>query len=135
MASSLHRQGVDGLKRENNVPADPVLSRELKSLRDELAAVQGLRLAQSADQHAEAAVSTGTGAGAAVESAAPAGQPQESSKEQGKQQELRSQLHDLVKEITDLVEGAEKNIAVHPAMSIVSALVLGILIGRLLGRR
>ena len=114
------------------MPADPVLSRELKSLRDELAAVQGLRLAQSADQRAEAA---GTGAGAADESAAPAGQPQVSSKEQDKERKLRSQLHDLVKEITVLVGGAEKSIAEHPAMSIVSALMLGILIGRLLGRR
>ena len=114
------------------MPADPVLSRELKSLQEELAAGRQ-RPAQSTDRPAEPAVRTGTGAGAAVngESAAQAGRLEESLTEQ----KLRGQLSDLVKEITDFVDDAEKNISAHPAMSIVSAMLLGIVIGSLLGRR
>ena len=111
----------------------PVLSRELSSLREELASAQRQRPIQSTDSLAEAAVSTGTGAGAGVigDSAASARRPEESSDEQ----ELHSQLRDLVKEITDFVNDAENNISAHPAMSVVAAMLLGIVIGSLLARR
>jgi ElaB/YqjD/DUF883 family membrane-anchored ribosome-binding protein len=62
---------------------------------------------------------------------APTGRPEETPIEQ----ELRSQLRDLVKEVTDFVDEAEKNISAHPAMSIVAAMLLGIVIGSLLARR
>ena len=38
-------------------------------------------------------------------------------------------------QVTDPFEEAEKNIAAHPVQSVLSTLVVGILIGRLLGRR
>jgi ElaB/YqjD/DUF883 family membrane-anchored ribosome-binding protein len=37
--------------------------------------------------------------------------------------------------ITEFVEEAEQNVSEHPTASVVGALVVGILIGRLLGRR
>lgn len=61
----------------------------------------------------------------------PSGRPEESAAEE----ELSSQLHDLVKEITDFVDEAEENIAAHPAMSIAAAMLLEIAIGSLLARR
>ena len=111
------------VERENVVPADPVLSRELKSLQEELATGRQ-RPAPSADR---------PGAGAAVngDSAASAGRPEEFPTEQ----KLRGQLSDLVKEFTDFVDDAEKNISAHLAMSIVAAILLGIVVGSLLGRR
>ncbi len=47
---------------------------------------------------------------------------------------LRDQLGELVDQVTQFFEDAEKNIAAHPAESVIAALLLGILIGRLLGR-
>ena len=101
---------------------DPVLSRELKSLQEELSIAQRVRAVQNAP-----------GAGAAVsgETVAPVGRSEESAEAR----ELRGQLRDLVKEITDFVGDAEKNVSAHPAMSIVAAMLLGMLIGSLLGRR
>ena len=55
--------------------------------------------------------------------------------ESAEQSELRDQLHDLAREVTHYFEEAENSISAHPAESVVSALVVGILIGRLLGRR
>jgi ElaB/YqjD/DUF883 family membrane-anchored ribosome-binding protein len=49
--------------------------------------------------------------------------------------ESQGQLRELVQEITGFVEDAEKNISAHLAMSVVAAMLLGILIGSLLGRR
>ena len=113
------------------MPPDPVLSRELKSLHEELATAQRQRPVQSADRPAESTVGTGTGVGAAVIGAAHTGRPEDPPAEQ----ELRSQLRDLVEEITGFVDEAEKNISAHPAMSIVAAMLLGIVIGSLLARR
>ncbi len=48
---------------------------------------------------------------------------------------LREQLRDFVDEITDFFEEAEKNVAAHPAESVLGAMLVGILIGYLLGRR
>jgi hypothetical protein len=107
------------------------LSRELKSLQEELATAQRQRPVRSADRPAESGVGTGTGVGAAAIGAGPTGRPEESPTEQ----ELRSQLRDLVKEFTDFVDEAEKNISAHPATSIVAAMLLGIVIGSLLARR
>jgi ElaB/YqjD/DUF883 family membrane-anchored ribosome-binding protein len=123
---------ADAIERENVVATDPVVSRELKSLQEELATARQ-RTALSADRPAEPAVGRGTGAVMEVrsDSAAPASRSEEPSTEQ----ELRRQLSDLVKEISNFVDDAEKNISEHPAMSIVAAMLLGIVIGSLLGRR
>ena len=48
---------------------------------------------------------------------------------------LPSFVPDLPGEVTGFFEEAEKSIATHPAQSVVGGLLVGILIGRLLGRR
>ncbi len=101
--------------------ADPVLSRELKSLQDELSVSQRQRV-----QPPPAAGTADT-----LETAVPTARFEESAEEK----ELRGQLQDLVKEITEFVDDAEKNIAAHPAMSVIAAMLSGILIGSLLSRR
>ena len=88
--------------------SDVLVSRELKSLQDELAAGKIDRAARG-------------GAGASS-SAGPAGSAAQS-------QEAPAD------EVTELFGKAETNIAAHPAQSVAAALLVGILIGRLLGRR
>jgi ElaB/YqjD/DUF883 family membrane-anchored ribosome-binding protein len=51
------------------------------------------------------------------------------------ERELREQLRELADEVTHFFDQAEKNIAEHPSESVIGALVVGILIGRLLGTR
>jgi len=101
---------------------DVVLSRELKSLQEEISASQKERAA------AFAAATT------AAASAAPpsAVEPIEEAPEA---RELRDQLRELASEVTGFFEEAEKSISAHPTQSVVGALLVGILIGRLLGRR
>jgi ElaB/YqjD/DUF883 family membrane-anchored ribosome-binding protein len=100
------------------MPGDVVLSRELKSLQEEVSASQKERAAASA----------------AATSAAPpsAAEPIEETPEA---RELRDQLRELASEVTSFFEDAEKSISAHPTQSVVGALLVGILIGRLLGRR
>ncbi len=95
---------------------DTVVSRELKSLQEELSTAQRERAASPAASPT-----------AAPPNAAPPESPDE--------RELRDQLRALADEVTNLVEEAEKGIAAHPAQSLGGALLVGILIGRLLGRR
>ena len=98
--------------------ADVVVSHELKSLRDELAATQRER-----------------SAAATVPPAASSPAAAEPVKETPEERALRDQLHDLANEVTSFFEEAEKGISAHPAQSVISALLVGILIGRLLGKR
>ena len=96
--------------------ADMVVSRELKSLQDELSATQRERPATPA-----------------APSATPA-EPATPSNTDGNEGELREQLRELASEVTSFFEDAEKGIVAHPTQSVVGALLLGILVGRLLGR-
>ncbi len=96
--------------------ADIVVSRELKLLQDELSGVQRERSATPAVPPL-----------AAPRAAEP---PKESAGER----ELRDQLRELVNEVTSFFEDAEKNISAHPTQSVIGAMLVGILIGRLLGR-
>ena len=48
---------------------------------------------------------------------------------------IAAQLQDLVDHIKEFAEEAEQNIAEHPTATVVGALLLGILIGRLLAKR
>ncbi len=96
--------------------ADIVVSRELKSLQDELSAAQRERSAASA----------------VPPPAAPSAA--EPPKESAQNRELRDQLRELVNEVTSFFEDAEKNISAHPTQSVIGAMLVGILIGRLLGR-
>ena len=115
------------------MPVDAVLSRELKSLQEELAATRRQRPVQSAGGLAGPPVGAGTGAGTAAvgESLAPNGRQEEPADEQ----ELRSQLRDLAKEVTDFANDAEKNISAHPATSMLAALLMGMVIGSLIAHR
>jgi len=96
--------------------SDVVVSRELKSLQDELSAVQRARSAAAAPP------------AAAPRAAAPVA-------ESADERELRDQLRELAGEATSFFEDVEKNISTHPTQSVIGALLVGILIGRLLGRR
>ena len=96
---------------------DAVVSRELRSLQDELSISQRERASPAA--------------GAGGTTAMPPVPPTETVEEL----ELRQQLRELVNEVTTFFEEAEKNIAAHPTESVVGALLVGVLIGRLLGRR
>jgi ElaB/YqjD/DUF883 family membrane-anchored ribosome-binding protein len=100
--------------------ADAVVSRELRSLQDELLTSQRERVT------AEPSTATPAGPTPAA-SASPA--------ETAEEHELRQQLRELVNEVTTFFEEAEKDIAAHPTQSVVGALLVGVLIGRLLGRR
>ena len=112
--------GDEELGRANVVAADPVLSRELKSLREELSAPRRER--QSAPVHD---VSAGE------KTAAPANQAEDT----GEEQQQRHELREFVNTITEFFKEAEKDVSAHPTASVIGAMVVGILIGRLLGRR
>jgi ElaB/YqjD/DUF883 family membrane-anchored ribosome-binding protein len=101
----------------STMAADIVVSRELKSLQDELSAAQRERLTVPA------------AASAVPPSSA------EPLKESPDERELRDQLRDLTSEVTNFFEEAEKGISAHPTQSVIGALLVGILVGRLLGRR
>jgi len=98
--------------------SDDVVSRELKSLQEELSAAQRQRAERSA---------------AAPPTQAPASPGPISGTTES--HDLRDQLGELANAVTSFIEEAEKEVAAHPAHSVVGALVVGILIGRLLGRR
>lgn len=97
--------------------ADAVVSRELKSLREEISTAQRERSAASAAPPVMPSLS---------------GEP---ARESPDERELRDQLRELANEVTSFFEEAEKSISAHPTQSVVGALLAGILIGRLLGRR
>jgi hypothetical protein len=94
--------------------ADAVLSRELKSLQDE----SQVRIRERPSPPPDRKVT-------------PAGQPEDAP--QG--QPPNGQIREFVKDITEFFADAEKNVSAHPAASVIGAMVVGILIGRLLGRR
>jgi hypothetical protein len=98
--------------------SDDVVSRELKSLQEELSATQRQRAERPAAASPTPAPSSPGPISATAES-----------------HELRDQLGELANAVTSFIEEAEKEVAAHPAQSVVGALVVGILIGRLLGRR
>jgi ElaB/YqjD/DUF883 family membrane-anchored ribosome-binding protein len=95
---------------------DVLVSRELKSLQDELSASRKERVAAT-----PAATATPLAAEPVLET------PDD--------RDLRDQLGQFAKELTDLFQEAEKGVSAHPTQSVVGALLVGILIGRLLGRR
>jgi ElaB/YqjD/DUF883 family membrane-anchored ribosome-binding protein len=101
---------------------DVVVSRELKSLQDELSAAKTQRAANSAGSAAASAPM------AAPTAAEPPSEPSDEA-------ELQGQMRQFAHELTELFGEAEKGISAHPAQSVAGALLVGILIGRLLGRR
>ncbi len=99
---------------------DAIVSRELKSLQEELSVSQRERAAASG--HASPPL---------VAPAATA----ELAKETPEEKELRDQLRALMDEVKIFFAETEKNISAHPTQSVIGALLVGILIGHLLGRR
>ena len=101
-------------------PNDSVLLHELKSLREEVSSSQKERLSRAADR-----------ASAGDEAAGSPVQPIEAIEER----RLDGELRELVDAIKEFAQDAEKNASAHPAATAIGAMVVGILIGRLLGRR
>ena len=100
--------------------ADAVLSRELKELHAELSSPRRKRSPPAEDHASPAADNT----------------PRAPSPEEAAQEEqLKGELRELVDTVTEFVEDTEKNMSAHPTASVVGALLVGIVIGRLLGRR
>jgi hypothetical protein len=99
--------------------ADILVSRELKLLQQEL----------SASRKDRAAPPPATTMGAAPPTAP------DTVPETPDERELRDQLGQFASELTNLFTDAERGIAAHPTQSVAGALLVGILIGRLLGRR
>jgi len=97
--------------------ADVVVSRELKSLQDEISTAQRERSAASAVPRPATPGATGP------------------VPESVDERELRDQLRELAGEVTSFFEDVEKNVSAHPTQSVIGAMLVGILIGRLLGRR
>jgi ElaB/YqjD/DUF883 family membrane-anchored ribosome-binding protein len=95
---------------------DAVMSRELKSMQEELSTTHRARLAARAASAAATKVT-------------------EAPKEIPEERELFDQLRELASEATGYFDEAEKAISAHPTQSVVGALLVGILIGRMLGRR
>ena len=100
--------------------ADVALSRELKSLEEEVAASQRMRPTPPTDIAL---------AGSAATDAT------NLPKNAGEHQQLQAEFRDFVSTITGFFEDAETSVATHPTASVTGAMVVGILIGRLLGRR
>jgi outer membrane murein-binding lipoprotein Lpp len=90
--------------------SDADLHAEIEALRREIAAMRAEQVAaKSGAAKAEEAIE----AGAAT---------------------LTEQLRGLAREISDLTEETEKGVVAHPLTSVLAALVLGVLIGRVLPR-
>lgn len=96
---------------------DPLLSRELNALREELSTARREQTETAAPPKDEPTP------------------PPEPSQDRAADDEARQRLDEFIDEATQFFEQAEKSIASHPAQSVVGALLVGILIGRLLGRR
>jgi ElaB/YqjD/DUF883 family membrane-anchored ribosome-binding protein len=104
-------------RREDKVTADAVLSREVKSLHEEVSAARNSEPPPDDMRGGE------TGQRAA--------QPEANVADQ----RPKTEAGEIVKAIAEFVAEAENNIAAHPAANMLGALVVGILIGRLLARR
>ena len=100
--------------------ADAVVSRELKSIQEELSPSQREHPSSPADP---VSVSAGTA-------------PQTSQLEDtADEQQLHGTVGKFIEAIKEFYEEAEKNVSAHPAAHLIGGIVVGILIGRLVGRR
>ena len=99
--------------------ADTILARELLALQDQLSAAPRRRAAPAVEVEAEG-----------QSEAAP-----DRSDVAGEERQIAEQLHDLASLIKEYAEEAEQTVAEHPTASVIGALLLGVLIGRLLGKR
>jgi len=108
---------------------DPLLTRELKALQDDLSTVQRRRrVRQDASPAAAVEVPAGPSPGG------PAAEKPHDDSEDADAQKLREQVREFFDETAEFFHEAEKNIGTHPISSVLGALLIGILIGRMLGR-
>jgi hypothetical protein len=105
---------------------DPVVARELKALQDDVSTSQRQRHAR---REAAPAVSPDASTREAISVTS-----NEPAEEADDAQELRDHFREFLDEATAFFDEAEKNIAAHPTASVLGALLIGILIGRLAGR-
>jgi ElaB/YqjD/DUF883 family membrane-anchored ribosome-binding protein len=105
---------------------DPVVARELKFLQDGVSTSQRQR--RSRREAAPAAHA------AAPSPESISAKPQDEA-EAADAQKLGDELRELLHEASGFFEEAENNIAAHPTASVLGALLVGILIGRLTARR
>ena len=94
--------------------ADTMLTHELDSLHQKLAGLHRKRRSQSADRPAAKRVY----------------RPGKTAEDHG----LHGEILEFIKLIANYVEEAKGNVSAHPSCSVLGAMVVGILIGRLLGR-
>jgi ElaB/YqjD/DUF883 family membrane-anchored ribosome-binding protein len=98
--------------------AGSALSKELEALKEELAALRSQRRSRPAATENETRKHHDSPPPAADE-----------------RHHLHGELRDLVELVKEYVEEAETNLAAHPTATVVGALMVGLLIGRSLGRR
>lgn len=107
--------------------ADATLARELAALQDELSAPRRERPSPAPEPEPKPEPP-------AAEPPAAEPKPQPSA-EGGEDRRTAEQLGDFIDTLKEFIEEAEHNVSEHPAASVIGALLVGILIGRLLGRR
>jgi ElaB/YqjD/DUF883 family membrane-anchored ribosome-binding protein len=99
---------------EDTVMADSILTHELESLHQKLAGLNRKRRSQPTDRPAPKR----------------ADRPEKTAEEHG----LHKEILEFINLIANYVEEAKGNVSAHPSASVLGAMVVGILIGRLLGR-
>ena len=99
---------------------DAIVSRELKSLQEELSISGRERAALSARASAVPTASTAQA---------------EVPKETPEKKEVHEQLRELVDEVKNFFAETDGGISAHPTQSVIAALLVGTLIGYLMGRR
>lgn len=98
---------------------DSILWRELKSLKEELSAARQTRSVSPAEHNSASSEAVS---------------PTSTSEDTAERQRLHGDLHEFLDEITKFIEDAEKNALAHSTTSVIGAMIVGILIGRFLGR-
>jgi hypothetical protein len=105
---------------------DPLVTRELKALQDDVSTAQRQRYSR---REAASAVNPDAPTREAISVTS-----NDDAEHAADAQKLREQFREFIDEATAFFEEAEKNIASHPTASVLGALLIGILIGRLAGR-
>ena len=105
--------------------------RELQSLREELSGARRERSSPGAPPRSVAQPAAGCTEPSANGSEGVAASPPTGAVERDR---LGEEIGDLMNELTEFFEDAEKNIVAHPAATAIGALAVGLIIGRLLQR-
>ena len=120
------------LPLETAVTSNSQTFRELQSLREELS---GARREQSSPGAPPPSVAQPPAGGAEPSANGSEGVAASPPKGATERDRLGEEIGDLMNELTEFFDEAEKNIVAHPAATAIGALVVGLIIGRLLQRR